>query len=143
VSPIAITFDLWTDSVGRHFVGVIAHYFDRKQALKNAALCLLELTAQRDTGESVAAAVRGRLVELYGADVLNEVKYSVVDNGGNCVSAARILTPDNARRCLQHGLQLFFKWFTCSNKSIATALAVCNYIARTTKMRYVVVLTPS
>jgi len=135
VSNVTVTFDLWSDGVGRHFVGVVGHYFDSNLVLQSNALCLLELTAAVDDGASIATAIRARLLDLYGVDFLHKVAHSVVDNGGNCVSAARILTPGSARRCLQHNIQLLFKWFTASNRPIATALAICNYIARTSKLR--------
>ena len=48
--------------------------------------------------------------------------------------SVRRLCGANSRRCLQHGLQLFLKYFCTTIQVVATATAACNYLAKFSKL---------
>lgn len=133
-SRVSITFDIWSDKVSRGFLAVTGHYFDSTYKLRSPLLSLVPVikkhqghTAQRIYDE-VSAVLRGILGDQW-KDLLF---CSVTDGAANVTSASQML--GTSRRCVQHSIQLFIKYFCSSQQRIASAMACSNYLAHTSKV---------
>lgn len=120
-SRVSITFDLWTDLLARGYVCVTGHFFDAQLRLCAPLLFMKHLPkttggASGDVALNAAAAghTAGRIADeiragLDGLVPEEKLFCSVTDGARNVVGAARLLTPEGARSCVQHGLQLILK----------------------------------
>lgn len=132
-SKLSITFDLWTDRVSRGFLAVTGHYFDADMNLRAPLLGIKHFSKSDEghTGLRIFEAVRSILLQRIGQEWATSLQCSVTDGASNVTSASKML--GSSRRCLQHSVQLFIKYFCSGSKRIASSLACCNYLAKTTK----------
>lgn len=133
-SRIAITFDLWSDRLGRGYLGVTGHYFSKTIKLQSVVLAVryLPKTTEGHSSSRIYDNVSSVLHKFLGSDWKEKHSCSVTDGARNVTSASQQL--GSSRRCLQHSLQLVLKHFCISQSDVATAMACCNYLARLTKI---------
>lgn len=133
-SPVAITFDLWSDRSARGFLGVTGQFFTKSLSLCAPVLAIVHVPKAEEghTARRIFECISSSLQKVMGPEWKSKVSCSVTDGASNVTAASRLI--GNSRRCLQHSLQLLLKHFCTSQKEVSTAMACCNYFARLSKI---------
>ena len=129
-SRISITFDLWTDKRTRGYIGITGHFFDRELVLRAPLLAIQSMpkTEEGHTAARIVETVSAVLQDLLGDDWKEKLNCAVTDGARNVTAASMQI--GESRRCVQHGLQLFLKYFCATQRDVASAMACCNYLAK-------------
>jgi hypothetical protein len=138
VSKVTVGFDLWTNSKHVSFMGITGHFFDSERELQCKVLDLVHMD-KKDVGSTaprIAAAVETSLASY---DIKKtDYNCGVTDGAANVIAASKLL--GESRKCFQHRLQLFLKYVAASIAAVADAVAVCNYLAKLSKLSTVFAL---